>query len=93
LESAEAEGFRPTVLILDDHGGPVADAVVSGHWSGVTSDSDTGPTGSDGKVTLLSDQVPNPGKGTYTFTVDDVTHATLTYDPDSNVETSDSITK
>ncbi len=82
-----------TVLITDDAGNPVANATVSGHWSGVTSDSDSGMTGADGIVTLSSNQVNNPGKGTYSFTVDNVTYSTLTYDPSQNIETSDSITK
>jgi hypothetical protein len=81
------------ILILDGNGNPVPNATVSGQWSGNTSDSDNGVTGSDGKVTVQSDQVSNPGKGTYTFTVNNATHASLSYDSSQNVMSSNSITK
>jgi hypothetical protein len=71
---------------------PVKGATVSGHWSGLTSDKDSGLTGVDGKVSLSSDQVKN-AKGTFTFTVDNVALAGWIYDPSANKETSDSITK
>jgi len=37
-------------------------------------------------------QVSRPAGGTYTVTVTNVTHETLTYDPDANKETTDSYT-
>lgn len=82
-----------TILITDDSGNPVENATVSGQWSSKTTDSDCGTTGADGKITVSSNKVQNPGKGTYTFTVNNVTHASFTYDSNDNVETSDSITK
>jgi len=78
------------VTILDQDGLPVEGATVHGHWSGATSDSDTGVTGADGKVSLESDKVKNvPSEITFTFTVDHVSKAGWTYD-DSG-ESSDSI--
>ncbi|UCH33057.1 MAG: subtilisin, partial [Armatimonadota bacterium] len=68
-------------------------ATVSGHWSGATSDSDVGLTDAAGQVTLESNKVKAATSGTtFTFTVDTVALAGRTYDPASNVETSDSIT-
>jgi N-acetylmuramoyl-L-alanine amidase len=81
-----------TVTIIDADGVPVEGATVSGHWSGATSDSDSGVTDADGKVSLKSDRVKDPPSGTtFTFTVDDVVLSRWTYDP-SIGETSDSIT-
>lgn len=37
-------------------------------------------------------QISRPAKGTYAVTVTNVTHDTLTYDPDANKETTDSYT-
>jgi hypothetical protein len=87
-------GATATVLITDSNGNPVANATVRGQWSGVTNDSDSAVTGSDGKVTIQSDRRPNTSSsGTYTFTVTNVTHSTLVYDSTENVMTSNSITK
>ncbi|UCH33742.1 MAG: S8 family serine peptidase [Armatimonadota bacterium] len=84
---------RATVTVADAGGNPVAGATVSGHWSGATSDSDVGLTDAAGQVTLESNKVKAATSGTtFTFTVDTVALAGRTYDPASNVETSDSIT-
>ena len=82
-----------TVTIVDASDNPVGGAIVSGSWSDTTSDSDSGVTDVDGKVSLQSDKVKKPPSGTtFTFTVADVTKDGWTYDPSANVvETSDSI--
>jgi hypothetical protein len=80
-----------TVTVVDAGGVPVEGATVSGHWSGLTSDSDSGITVADGTVSLSSNKLKNPS-GTFTFTVDNITKAGWTYDSAANVETSDSIT-
>ena len=80
-----------TVTIVNASGTPVEGATVSGTWSGLTSDSDSGNTGTDGKISLDSELVKNAA-GTFTFTVDNVILTGLTYDPDANEEASDSIT-
>jgi hypothetical protein len=65
---------------------------VSGHWSGATSDSDTGITNGSGQVTLQSNKVKRAASGTtFTFTIDDVSLAGWSYDAGADVEGSDSI--
>lgn len=80
-----------TVTVLDALDEPVKGATVSGHWSGLTSDTDSGLTDTDGKVSLISDKRKN-ASGTFTFTVDDITLEDWEYDPSANAEESDSIT-
>jgi hypothetical protein len=66
---------RATVKIVDTDDDDVAvkGATVYGHWSGATSDSDSGVTDASGQVSLVSNKVKNPPDGTtFTFTVDDV---------------------
>ena len=82
------------VTIVDDNiePNPVEGATVSGHWSGTTSDKDSGVTDTYGKVSLESNKVKKPKSGTtFSFTVDDVKKEGWTYDSTKNVETSDSI--
>ena len=83
-----------TVTIVNNSDIPVDGAMVSGHWSAATSDSDSGVTDGNGLVSLESDSVKNPqtGETTFTFTVDNVALSGWTYDADANIETSDSIT-
>ncbi|MBA7517227.1 hypothetical protein ES705_09280 [subsurface metagenome] len=69
------------VTIVDAIGNPVEGATVSGVWSGETSDSDSGITDVDGKVSLQSDKVKNiTNEITFTFTVDDVIKDGWNYD-------------
>lgn len=77
------------VTIVDNNGNPVSGATVdvtttmpSGTATG------SGPTAADGTVTfnLMSKQA-----GTYISEVTNVTHTSYTYDPDSNLETSESL--
>lgn len=79
-----------TVTVVDEDENPVPDATVSGTWSGLTFDSDTGTTGTDGVVTLKSNSIKNLVSGTFTFTVDDVVLAGWTYDDTANVITTNS---
>jgi PKD repeat protein len=75
------------VTIWDTCGKPVSDAMVYVAWSGVVSGSDSGITGPDGTVTFESDGVKSTGP--FIITVANVTHATRTYNPALNKETSD----
>jgi len=75
------------VTIWDTNNNPVANATVSITWSGVVSGTDSGVTGADGTVTFVSDKVKSTGP--FTITVNNVTHATLPYNPALNNETSD----
>jgi hypothetical protein len=79
------------VTIYDDAGSPVTEATV---YMDVTY-----PDGSVHSVSAVTNgngvakyPIRRPAKGTYTVTVTNVTHETLTYDPDANVETTDSYT-
>lgn len=81
------------VMVTDNYGNPVANVAVNGHWSGKTNDTESGMTGADGTVLFSSNQVNNPGKGTYTFSIDVLAHSTLSYTSNQNLESSDSITK
>ena len=81
-----------TIIVYDENNQPVPGAIVSGSWSGLTSDSDSGETDSTGTVTLESDEVKKAQSGSqFTFTVTDVFLSGWTYDSVANIETSDSI--
>jgi hypothetical protein len=77
------------VTIRDTDNNPVANATVSITWSGVVSGSDSDVTLADGTVTFKSSKT-KVSSGSFTITVDNVTHATLPYNPALNNETSDS---
>jgi hypothetical protein len=83
-----------TVTIVDSSNKPVKDATVSGHWSGATSDTDSGVTVASGQVSLESNKVKKPKNGEiiFTFTVDKVSKDGWLYDASKNVKTSNSIT-
>ena len=82
-----------TVTIFDESESPVEGATISGHWSGATTDSDSGVTDAGGQISLKSDSVKNPsGETTFTFTVNGVTKNGWTYNSDANEETSASTT-
>jgi len=78
------------VTIRDTNNSPVANATVYITWSGVVSGSNSGTTGAGGTVTFDSTNVKPTGP--FIITVDNVTHATHTYNPTLNNETSDSAT-
>jgi hypothetical protein len=79
-----------TVWIVSATGANVANATVTGNWSGAVSGSTSGVTGADGKVTLQSPNKKNGG--TFTFTVTNVTATGYQYNSALNVMTSNSIT-
>ncbi|KPK41743.1 MAG: hypothetical protein AMJ78_04655 [Omnitrophica WOR_2 bacterium SM23_29] len=81
---------KADVLVVDSNNQAVEGALVYGQWSGLTSDSDQVLTDLTGHAIANSDKLRNP-VGTFTFTVTDITKDGWTYDPESNVETSDSI--
>ncbi len=72
---------QATITIVDGLDNPVVGAVVSGTWSGLTSDSDSGTTGTNGQVVLESNKVKNAKSGyTFTFTVNGVVFGGWTWD-------------
>ena len=79
------------VTVVDAGGASVEGVSVSGNWSGLTQDSDSGITDASGVVKLTSDSVKN-ATGTFTFTVDNLVKNGWDYISGSNVETSDSVT-
>ena len=79
------------VIVKDNSGTPVEGAIVYGSWSGLTSNSDSGVTDSNGIVLLESNRMKKPS-GIFTFTVNNITKDGWSYDSVSNVETSNSIT-
>ena len=81
-----------TVTIEDASNNPISGVTVYGSWSGATSDADLGTTGTDGAITLESDEVKNAAAGTiFTFTVTDVAGQDWTYTPEANTETEKSV--
>ena len=87
------QGFKhaiATVTVVDDGGNPVDAATVTGTFSGDYSETQVGVTAADGTVTLVT-AATRKGGVSFTLCVDDVAHATLTYDPGANVESCDSL--
>jgi len=72
-----------TIEVHDASHNPVVNATVSGTWSGGYSGSGECTTGSDGRCNVSTGYIWR-GYSSTTFTVDDVTHSTLTYQPADN---------
>ncbi|UCH93219.1 MAG: PKD domain-containing protein [Candidatus Aminicenantes bacterium] len=79
------------ITIKDTNGNVVPDATVDVTWSGVVSGTDSDTTGSGGTVTFTSSTAKKK-PGPFTITVNNVTHATMNYNPALNNETTDSVT-
>jgi hypothetical protein len=79
------------VSIFDNAGLPVTGATVTGTWSGVVSGTGSAITASTGVASLTSPSTKS--RGTFTFTVTGVSLSGYSYQPSSNVETADSITR
>ena len=80
------------VKVLDANGLPVAGAVVSGTWSGLVARTGTATTDGTGVATFVSPSTRSK-TGTFVFTVNSVTLNGYSYQPLSNIETSDSISR
>jgi PKD repeat protein len=81
-----------TILVLSDAGTPVAGATVTGSWSAGSSGSGSCTTGALGTCKITKTRI-NLGVSSVTFTVTNVTHPTLAYNPLLNVETSIVVTR
>jgi hypothetical protein len=80
-----------SVLVRNSSGQPVAGATVNGNWSGVVSGSASAVSGSNGVAVLNS---PNTkASGSFIFSVTGISLSGYSYQPATNVETSDSITR
>lgn len=88
FKAAQAE-----VSILDETGSMVSGAVVTGEWTfnGAYLGTTSAKTNRSGWAVLRS-PILRVREGTFTFTVTDVVKAGLLYDPESNIETTDTIT-
>jgi hypothetical protein len=80
---------KAVVTIVDENDNPVEGATVTGTFSGDASGSDSGVTDSSGEVLLSVLVVGKGAVSTFTFCVDNVSHASYTYDSDANVEDCD----
>lgn len=77
------------VTLLDESDLPISSATVNGHWSGAYASTVSSVTNTSGMVSF---SVPGwQDCGTFTFTIDSVTHSTLSLDVGAS-EMSDSIT-
>jgi hypothetical protein len=75
------------VTIVDEGGNPVDGATVTGTFSGDVNGSESGTTGANGEATI---KITVQGSvTTFTFCVDNVTHASIEYAPGANVEDCD----
>ncbi len=74
-----------TVTILDQNGLPVEGASVSGTFSDDVTGTDTQSTDINGEAILVSDAISSR-PGVIGICIDEVTHATLTYDPAANTD-------
>jgi PKD repeat protein len=73
---------RVTILVVDDAVAPVSGATVTGNWStGIGTSCTTGANGTCAVSLNVNKKTAN-----VTWTLGSVTHATLAYDPDGNVE-------
>jgi hypothetical protein len=77
---------KVTVLVLDNNGSAVSGVDISGTWSNGYSGGGTCTT-SSGTCTVSTPNLHNR-VGSVTFTVDSLTHATLSYDAGANAQTS-----
>jgi endoglucanase len=86
--------LQADVVIVDGVGAPVQNATVYGTFTGVADgkvydESASGVTNESGLAIVEGPRLKNVAS--CTFCVDDVTHATLGYDPSANEETCDSV--
>ncbi len=74
-----------TAMVVDAAGAPVANATVSGDWSVGYTGSGSCVTDSTGGCSVISGNI-NGRRARTVFTVTDVAHASLSYDPLSNTD-------
>ena len=72
-----------TITVHDENEALVENATVVGTWSGPVSGSSSCLTDVNGRCQVKSPKVPN-GDPSVHFTVDDITHDTLSYDASAN---------
>lgn len=80
---------RAVITVRDANGAVRPGVTVSASWSGLTNDTDTGVTDSNGQVVFTSNNTKK--RGTFTVTVTNLSATGFTYNPSLNVVTSASI--
>jgi hypothetical protein len=80
---------QAVVVIRDNCGNAIANATVSGSFTGSINESVSGSTDANGSVTLQTVGTAN-GNVNVTFCVNNVTNTSLPYNPANNIETCDS---
>ncbi len=79
------------VTVFDSSGARRPGATVSGNWSGLVKGSATGVTNSNGQVVFTS--IPSKKRGTFTFTVNNLSAPGYTYNSAMNSATKVSVSK
>lgn len=74
-----------TILVVDNNGTPVSNATVSGSWSNGTSGSGNCVTNGSGVCSISRGSIHNRNKSVL-FTVTNVSHASLSYNPAANTD-------
>lgn len=74
-----------SILVVDNNGTPVSNATVSGNWSNGATGSASCVTNGSGLCTVSQSGI-RKNVSSVTFTVSNVTHSTLTYDPGANTD-------
>ena len=80
------------VKVLDVNGLPVSGASVVGSWSGLVSGSATATTDSSG-IARFTSGASRASSGSFVFSVNSVTRSGYAYQPATNTEASDAITR
>jgi PKD repeat protein len=89
IKSGRNTAAQAVVTVYDGSGAPRSGVTVSGKWSGLTTENVTGTTNSSGQVVFTSSSTKN--KGTFTFTVTNLSASGYTYNSTLNTATSASI--
>jgi hypothetical protein len=84
---------RVTIHVVDNTGNDVSGATVSGAWSNGYTGSASCTTGTTGTCTVKTSNLRNSRVSSVTFTVNNLKHATLTYNSGANAQTSVVVTK
>jgi PKD repeat protein len=90
VTSGRNTAAQAVVTVYDSSGAPRPNVTVTGNWSGLTQGSVTGTTNSLGQVVFTSGNTKK--RGTFTFTVTNLSASGYTYNSGSNNVTSASVT-
>jgi hypothetical protein len=82
---------QATVTVRDTNGTPIPNVLVTGTWTGLAIGTENEVTDQNGAVTFTSRENWKPGA--YTFTINNLSVPSYTYNSVLNVETSDSISQ